>query len=70
MAKDSYSKRLILLPSKGVSRYSQELNQAICTSKTCLLAQALESDPINLQQVLEREKILQSQYQVEFVSLL
>ncbi|MHA2271176.1 MAG: hypothetical protein ACXACI_04885 [Candidatus Hodarchaeales archaeon] len=42
------------------------MNQAVCTSKTCLLAQALESDPTSLHQVLEREKILRNQFRVEF----
>ncbi|MFW9916258.1 MAG: hypothetical protein ACFFGZ_11680 [Candidatus Thorarchaeota archaeon] len=42
------------------------MTQAVCTSKTCLLAQVLESDPISLQQVLEREKILQNQFRIEF----
>lgn len=38
------------------------MNQQICTNKSCLLAQVVESDPITLHQAYERKQILQEEF--------
>ncbi|MFQ5980412.1 MAG: hypothetical protein ACE5OZ_19930 [Candidatus Heimdallarchaeota archaeon] len=38
------------------------MTQQICTDKACLLAQAVESDPITLHEAYERKQILQDEF--------